>query len=202
MIRIRPHNQRGHFNHGWLDTRHTFSFGAYHDPAHMGFRALRVINEDTVLPDQGFGTHGHANMEILTYVLEGSLAHRDSLGTIRTLGPGEVQRMTAGTGLTHSEFNSSLTLPVHFYQIWLLPRSNGLPPSYDQRHFPESKRLNLLRPIATPNATEGALTIAQNVYVYLATLERGRSVAHSLEPGRHAWLQVLRGAVDLNANAL
>lgn len=202
MIRVRPSADRGRFDHGWLDTRHTFSFGAYHDPAHVRFRALRVINEDVIQPAQGFGTHPHADMEILTVVLSGSLAHRDSLGTLRTLGPGEVQRMTAGTGITHSEFNASTSEPVHLYQVWLFPRERGLPPAYDQRGFPEAGRRNRLQPVATPDGAGSSLTIAQDARVFLANVDAGHAVRHALAPGRHAWLQVLRGRVALNGTPL
>ncbi|MDB5351010.1 MAG: Pirin domain protein [Planctomycetota bacterium] len=198
MIRVRKAAERGHFNHGWLDTYHTFSFSRYYDRNHMGFRALRVINEDRVQPGQGFGTHPHEDMEIITYVLEGGLAHRDSLGTGSTIRPGELQTMTAGTGLTHSEFNPSPTEPVHLYQIWLLPEREGLEPSYDQRVFPEAERTNRLRLVASPDGGEGSLTIHQDARLFLASLESGREVSHRLSPGRHAWLQVLRGDVRLN----
>ena len=195
MIRVRKSSDRGHLNHGWLDTYHTFSFGNYHDPAQMGFRALRVINEDWVAPGRGFGTHGHADMEIVTYVLEGALSHKDSLGTGETLRPGEFQRMTAGTGITHSEFNPSTTEPVHLYQIWLLPEAKGLPPTYEQKTFPDRGHHNELRLVADPTATNGALAIRQDARIYLATLDPGGTVTHPIAPGRHAWLQVLRGSI-------
>ncbi len=198
MIRIRRGPDRGHFNHGWLDTFHTFSFASYYDPRHMGFRALRVINEDRVAPGRGFGTHPHQDMEIVTYVLEGGLAHRDSLGTGSTILPGELQRMTAGTGITHSEFNPSRIEPVHLYQIWLLPEREGLEPSYEQRAFPAAERQNRLRLVATPDGRDGSLTIRQDAGLYLASLDPGEEVRHELSPGRHAWLQVLRGEVRLN----
>ena len=202
MIRVRKASERGHFDHGWLDTYHTFSFARYHDPRHMGFRALRVINEDRVQPGRGFGTHGHEDMEIVTYVLDGALEHRDSLGTGSTIRPGELQRMTAGTGITHSEFNPSLTEPVHLYQIWLLPEREGLEPSYEQKVFPESERRNRLRLVASPDGRDGSLTIRQDARLFLASLDGGREVSHELSPGRHAWLQVLRGGVVLNGLAL
>ena len=172
MIRLRKSAERGHFDHGWLDTRHTFSFSRYHDPRYMGFRALRVVNEDRVQPGQGFGIHGHEDMEIVTYVLSGALAHRDSLGTGSTLRPGELQRMTAGTGITHSEFNPSKTEPVHFYQIWLLPEREGLEPSYEQRAFPEEERHNRLRLVASSDGSDGSLIIRQHARLFLATLAR------------------------------
>src|SRR3954468_6316392 len=202
MIRIRKSADRGHFNHGWLDTYHSFSFGRYYDPRFMGFRSLRVINEDRVVPGQGFGTHPHRDMEIVTYVLDGALAHKDSLGTGSTIRPGELQRMTAGTGITHSEFNPSEAEPVHLYQIWLMPEREGLEPSYEQRAFPEDERRNRLRLVASPDGHDGSLTIRQDARLYLGTLDGGREVSHELMPGRHAWLQVLRGDLTLNGMAL
>jgi redox-sensitive bicupin YhaK (pirin superfamily) len=202
MIQVRRASERGHFDHGWLDTYHTFSFSRYYDPRHMGFRALRVINDDRIAPGRGFGTHGHEDMEIVTYVLDGALAHRDSLGTGSSIRPGELQRMTAGTGITHSEFNPSPTEPVHLYQIWLLPEREGLEPSYEQRAFPEEERRNRLRLVASPDGQGGSLSIRQDARLFLASLEEGQEVAHQLTPGRHAWLQVLRGGVSLNGSAL
>ena len=202
MIRVRKASERGHFDHGWLDTYHTFSFSRYYDPRHLSFRALRVINEDRVQPGRGFGTHGHEDMEIVTYVLTGALAHKDSLGTGSAIRPGELQRMTAGTGISHSEFNPSQTEPVHLYQIWLLPEREGLAPSYDQKAFSEEERHNRLRLVASPEGSDGSLTIRQDARLYLATLDGGRGVAHELAPGRHAWLQVLRGNVSLNGQAI
>ena len=202
MIRLRKSAERGHFDHGWLDTRHTFSFSRYHDPRYMGFRALRVVNEDRVQPGQGFGIHGHEDMEIVTYVLSGALAHRDSLGTGSTLRPGELQRMTAGTGITHSEFNPSKTEPVHFYQIWLLPEREGLEPSYEQRAFPEEERHNRLRLVASSDGSDGSLIIRQDARLFLATLDGGREVLHEVPSVRHAWVQVLRGGVSLNGLTL
>jgi redox-sensitive bicupin YhaK (pirin superfamily) len=202
MITVRPASERGHGRHGWLDTHHTFSFNDYYDPAHMGFRVLRVINEDRVAASKGFGTHGHQDMEILSYVLEGSLAHKDSLGNGSVLRPGEFQCMTAGTGIRHSEFNPSDSEPAHFYQIWLLPNQPGLTPSYDQRAFPEQERRGRFRLVASPNGRENSLTIQQDAEVFLATLNQGERVAHALAPGRHAWLQVLRGACQVNEHAV
>jgi quercetin 2,3-dioxygenase len=202
MIRVRKASERGHFDHGWLDTYHTFSFSRYYDPRQMGFRALRVINEDRVRPGRGFGTHPHQDMEIVTLVLSGALAHRDSLGTGSTIRPGELQRMTAGTGITHSEFNPSETEPVHLYQIWLQPEREGLEPSYEQKAFPEEQRRGRLRLVASRDGRDGSLTIHQDADLSLATLEAGEQVAHELAPGRHAWLQVLRGTVALNGNPL
>lgn len=201
-IRVRPANQRGHARYDWLDTWHTFSFDTYHDPAQMGFRVLRVINEDRVQPGAGFGMHGHRDMEIITYVLEGALEHRDSLGTGSILRPGEFQRMSAGTGIRHSEFNPSATEPVHLYQIWLLPARRGLTPSYEQKAFAEEERRSRLRLVASPDAEQGSLRIQQDARVYLSLLDGNEEVRHELGPGRHAWLQVLRGAVELNGVAL
>src|SRR3954469_3116803 len=198
MIRVRKASERGHFDHGWLDTYHTFSFSRYYDLRHMGYRALRVINEDRVAPGRGFGMHPHEDMEIVTYVLDGALSHRDSLGTGSTIRPGELQRMTAGTGITHSEYNPSDSEPVHLYQIWLLPEREGLEPSYEQRAFPEEERHNRLRLVASPGGEDGSLTIRQDARLLLGTLDEGREVSHGLTPGRHAWLQVLRGDVTLN----
>jgi redox-sensitive bicupin YhaK (pirin superfamily) len=202
MIRVRKSSERGHFDHGWLDTYHTFSFSRYYDPRHMGFRALRVINEDRVQPAQGFGTHPHEDMEIVTYVLSGALGHKDSLGTGSAIRPGELQRMTAGTGITHSEFNPSQTEPVHLYQIWLLPEREGLEPSYEQRAFPEKERHNRLHLVASPDGRDGSLTIRQDARLYLATLDKGHEVSKDIPAGRHAWLQVLRGNVSLNGQAI
>ena len=198
MLQKRPANERGGGDHGWLNTRHTFSFNDYYDPDYMGFRVLRVINEDRVQPGQGFGTHGHRDMEIISYVLEGALAHKDSLGTGSVLRPGEFQHMTAGTGIRHSEFNPSETELVHFYQIWLIPERQGLPPSYDQRAFPEDERRDRLRVVASPDGRDGSLTIRQDAQVFLASLGENQEVRHELERGRYAWLQVLRGALQLN----
>jgi quercetin 2,3-dioxygenase len=198
MITIRPASERGRGEYGWLDTRHTFSFNEYHDERHMGFRALRVMNEDWIAPGKGFGTHGHRDMEIVTYVLEGALAHKDSLGNGSVLRPGEFQRMTAGTGIEHSEFNPSDSEPVHLYQIWLFPERRGLVPSYDQRAFPLAERQGKLRLVASPDGRDGSLSIYQDAEVYLTTLDAGDQVTHSLAAGRHAWIQVLRGGVRLN----
>lgn len=202
QIQVRRAAERGHANHGWLDTWHTFSFDTYYDPAHMGFRALRVINEDRVEPGTGFRMHGHRDMEIITYILEGALEHRDSLGTGSVLRPGEFQRMSAGTGIRHSEFNPSATDPVHLYQIWLLPDRQGLPPSCEQKTFPELERRGRLRLVASPMAQDDSLLIHQDAHVYLSTLAANQEVTHQLQPGRHAWLQVLRGGVELNGLVL
>jgi quercetin 2,3-dioxygenase len=202
MITLRPADERGHADHGWLDTYHTFSFSSYRDPRHMHFRALRVMNEDVVAPGQGFGTHPHDNMEIVTYVLSGALEHRDSMGNGEVLRPGEFQRMSAGTGITHSEFNPSASEPVHLYQIWLFPEQKGIEPSYEQKRFDEAERHNRLRLVASPDAADASLTIHADARVYLASLDAGQEVTQQLAAGRHAWLQVLRGAVTLNGQPL
>lgn len=202
MITIRRSDQRGHAQHGWLDSRHTFSFADYRDPEHMGFRALRVINEDRVQPAAGFGAHPHRDMEILSYVLEGGLAHKDSLGTGSLIRPGDVQRMSAGTGVTHSEFNASSTEPVHFLQIWLLPERQGIPPSYEQKHFDADAKQGRLQLVASRDARQGSLTVHQDVAVYDGLLEAGERAEVSLGKGRHAWVQVTRGSVKLNGQTL
>ena len=202
MIRIRRSGERGRAEHGWLSSRHTFSFADHYDPEQMGFRDLRVINEDRVQPGKGFGTHAHRDMEILTWVLAGALEHRDSLGNGSTIRPGDAQRMSAGTGVTHSEYNPSPGEPVHFLQIWILPAQPGIPPSYEQKHFPEAERRNALRLLASPDARDGSVRIHQDAAVHAALLDPGNSVRHGLGPGRHAWVQVARGAVDVAGSAL
>ena len=202
MIKPRPAQERGHFNFGWLDTYHTFSFGDYHDPEHMGFRSLRVINEDRVAPGMGFGTHPHRDMEILTVVLEGALAHKDSMGNGSTIRPGQVQRMSAGTGVTHSEYNASKTEPVHLLQIWVQPERRGVTPSYEERTFPEAERRGQWRLVAAQDGREGAARWGQDADLYVTRLAPGDRVAHRLKPGRHAWAQVARGAITLNGQAL
>jgi redox-sensitive bicupin YhaK (pirin superfamily) len=203
MITLRRSAERGHFDHGWLDTRHTFSFAGYQDAAHMGFRDLRVINEDVVQPDRGFGTHPHRDMEIVTYVLEGALEHRDSMGNTGVIGAGEVQRMTAGTGITHSEYNHSGTEPVHLMQIWIIPAETGLTPSYEQRTLldpgaGDGSAATRLQLVASPDAGDGSLLIHQDVRLYAVTLDAGSRTQISLRPGRRAWLQVTRGELTLN----
>jgi hypothetical protein len=202
MITIRKADERGRFDHGWLDTRHTFSFASYHDPAHMGFRALRVINEDRVIAGEGFGTHGHQDMEIISYVLSGALAHKDSTGGQGVLRPGEVQGMSAGTGVRHSEYNGSKDHVVHFLQIWIVPDRAGHRPSYDQKLFPDAEKKGRLRLVASPDAADGSLAIHQDVRVYATILGDGEEVRHALAPGRHAWVQVARGELTLNGKAL
>jgi quercetin 2,3-dioxygenase len=202
MIAVRKSEARGHANHGWLDSYHTFSFANYYDRNYMNFRSLRVINEDVVNPGKGFGTHGHSDMEIITYVLEGALEHKDSLGTGAVIKPGEVQRMSAGTGIQHSEFNPSQTDPVHLLQIWLLPDTNGLSPSYEQRDFPLAERHGKLRLVAARDTRDGAVKVHQDVDLYAAVLDKNSQVSHVLQPNRHAWIQVARGAVLLNGLTL
>lgn len=202
MIRVRNASDRGHADHGWLNSHHTFSFAGYHDPEHERFRSLRVMNEDRVAPGQGFGTHPHRDMEIVSYVLDGALEHKDSMGNGEVLRPGEFQRISAGTGVLHSEFNPSSTEPVHFYQIWLLPDRKGLEPGYEQKRFDEAERTNRLRLVASPDGAEGSLTIHQDARVFLATIEPGAEVSHRLASGRHAWLQILRGTVDFAGQPL
>ena len=200
MITVRKSQDRGIGRHGWLTTRHTFSFANYYDPAHMGFRSLRVINEDTVAPGKGFGAHRHDNMEIVSIVMEGELAHKDSTGGEGVLRRGEVQRMSAGTGVVHSEFNASQSEPVHFFQIWILPAVEDIAPGYEQKLFPDER--GKLRLLVAPNGEDGALNIHQDAKVFAATLDGGQRVEHSLAPGRGAWLQVARGSVDVNGTAL
>ncbi|HEX7927049.1 MAG TPA: pirin family protein [bacterium] len=202
MLYVRKSNERGHFNHGWLDTYHTFSFADYYDPRFMGFRHLRVINEDTVDPGQGFGTHPHRDMEIITYVTQGALEHKDSMGTGSVIRPGDVQRMTAGTGVTHSEFNASETEPVKLLQIWIMPEKRNLQPSYEQKSIPIDQANGSLRLVASPDGRDGSVTVHQNVSLYAAKLPAGGKAEHALGPERHAWLQVVRGGVTANGETL
>ena len=202
MIKIRRSAERGHFDHGWLDTSHTFSFGEYHDPRFMGFRALRVLNEDRVRPGKGFGTHGHRDMEIISYVLEGALAHEDSLGNGSVIVPGDVQYMSAGTGVRHSEFNGSATEPVHFVQIWIMPDAEGLPPRYDQKRFDAPQKTNRLRLVASSSGADGSIVIRQDANLYASVLEPKAAVSLELPQGRHLWVQTLRGELDVNGNRL
>jgi len=201
MITIRKAEDRGHFDHGWLDTYHTFSFADYYDPDFMGFRALRVINDDRVAPGRGFGTHGHRDMEIVTYVIEGALAHRDSMGTGSIIHPGEVQRMSAGTGVMHSEMNASLEEPVRLLQIWILPERRGITPGYEQKEFGEDERREKLRLVASRDGSEGAVTIHQDVKLYASLLDGG-NVRHDFAENRYGWLQVARGNADINGQKL
>jgi redox-sensitive bicupin YhaK (pirin superfamily) len=202
MITLRPAEARGHFDFGWLDTHHTFSFGDYFEPAHDSFRSLRVLNEDRVQAGKGFGTHGHRDMEILTWVLSGALEHQDSLGTHGIIRPGEAQVMSAGTGIRHSEFNASTTEPVHFLQIWIRPEQQGLAPRYDQVAFPEAELRNQLHLIASPDGAEGSVRLFQDTKVLAARLEVGREVQAAILPGRAGFLQVARGSLTLNGQAM
>ena len=202
MITIRKSEDRGHFDLGWLDTYHTFSFDKYYDPNHMGFRTLRVINEDRVQPGRGFPTHSHRDMEIVTYILEGALQHQDSMGNGSIIRPGDVQRMTAGTGVAHSESNPSQTDAVHLLQIWILPNERGLKPDYEQKAFSQENRRAILRLIASEDARDGSVRIHQDVNVYASLLEIGQEVVHQLAPNRHAWIQVARGAIAVNGEKL
>ena len=202
MITIRKAGERGHFDHGWLDTSHTFSFADYHDPAQMGWSDLRVVNEDRVQAGEGFGKHGHRDMEILSWVLDGELAHRDSTGGGGVLRPGEVQRMSAGTGVTHSEFNGSKERPVHFLQVWIVPDRAGHAPSYEQRAVPEAARRGRLALIASPDGAQGSTTIHQDARVYATLLSKGQEVTLPLASGRKGWVQVARGEVEVNGRRL
>lgn len=202
MITIRPSSDRGLANFGWLDSRHTFSFGNYYDPAHMGFGTLRVINEDKVTPGQGFSTHGHRDMEIISYVLKGELAHKDNIGNGSVIRPGDVQRMSAGTGILHSEYNASDTDPVHFLQIWVLPESKGIDPSYEQTYFAPADKQGQLRLVGSRDGREGSVTIHQDLNLYATMLTAQQAVTHALEAGRGVWVHVAKGAVNLNGHDL
>jgi redox-sensitive bicupin YhaK (pirin superfamily) len=202
MITVRPAQERGHAEHGWLDSRHTFSFAEYYDPKHMGFRALRVINEDRVQGGQGFGTHPHRDMEIISYVLEGALQHKDSMGTGSVIRPGDVQRMSAGRGVTHSEFNASRTDLVHFLQIWLVPAKAGIDPSYEQKTYSDAEKRGRLRVVASPDGREGSVTIHTDATLYAGLFGEGESASLALARGRHAWVHVARGQVRVNGSEL
>lgn len=202
MIQVRKSAERGHFDFGWLDTHHTFSFGDYHDPRAMGFSALRVINEDTVAGGHGFPTHPHRDMEIITYILEGALEHKDSLGTGSVIRPGDVQRMSAGTGIRHSEANPLKDQATKLLQIWIFPKENGLKPSYEQTAFSREEREGKLRLVGSQDGRDGSVTIHQDVDLYASLLKAGESVSLSLKPERLAWLQVARGQVSLNGQSL
>jgi redox-sensitive bicupin YhaK (pirin superfamily) len=202
MIVRRPANGRGRTQIGWLDSWHSFSFGDYYDPAHVDFRSLRVLNDDRVAAGQGFGMHPHRDMEIITYMLSGALEHKDSLGTGSVIRPGEVQRMSAGTGIRHSEFNPSPTEPAHLLQIWFTPERRGLEPGYEQKAFPEGERRNRWRLVASRDGRDGSVTIHQDAAMYVTSLDAGKTATHELARGRHGWLQVARGAVTLNGEPL
>lgn len=202
MITLRQGTQRGHADHGWLNSYHSFSFADYYDPKHMGFSVLRVINEDRVAPGQGFGTHPHRDMEIVSIVLSGELEHQDSMGNKTRILPGEVQRMSAGTGVAHSEYNPQPALPVHFLQIWIMPEKQGLKPSYAQKAFPEAERRGVLRRVVSPDGRDGSVTIHQDASLFMSLLSPGDTVTHTLENGRKAYLQVLKGKVLLDGQPL
>ncbi len=202
MITLRKSKERGHANHGWLEAYHTFSFANYYDPRFEGFRDLLVINEDRVQPGQGFGKHGHKDMEIITYIIDGELEHKDSMGTGSVIRPGDVQRMSAGSGVQHSEFNHSKENLVHLLQIWIAPEKKGIKPSYEEKKFAAEEKKNRLRLLVSPGGEEGSLHINQNARLYTTHLDSGKEVSHSLALGRHAWLQVVRGSVDMNGTPL
>ena len=202
MLKLRKANERGHADHGWLDSHHTFSFADYYDPANLGFRALRVINDDTVAPDRGFGSHPHRDMEIVSYVLEGALAHKDSMGTGSTIVPGDVQRMSAGTGVVHSEFNASKTEPVHFLQIWLVPTERGSKPGYEQKHFSEADKAGKLRVVASPDGRDGSVTVHTDATLYAGIFDKGQRGQQPLAAGRHAWVHLARGKALVNGQEL
>jgi redox-sensitive bicupin YhaK (pirin superfamily) len=202
MITLRRSRERGHANHGWLEAYHSFSFAGYYDPKHTGFRDLLVINEDRVQPGQGFGRHPHENMEIITYVLEGELAHKDSMGNGSVIHAGEVQRMSAGTGILHSEFNHSKDKLVHLLQIWITPKKEGIAPSYEERRFTDDEKRNRLKLVVSPDGAGGSLRMNQDASLYATVLDEGKEVSHALAPGRHSWVQVTRGEVELNGKAM
>lgn len=202
MLSIRRSNERGHANHGWLDTYHTFSFNTYYDPKFMGFRALRVINEDRIAGGQGFGAHPHDNMEIVTWVLEGALAHKDSLGSGGVIRPGELQHMSAGTGIRHSEFNASQTDPAHLLQIWVMPSREGIPPSYGQKTFPIAEEPDRLHLLASPDGRDGSLKWVTDADLFAARLSAGATASHAFNTRKYGWLQVARGAATVNGQAL
>jgi len=202
MLQVRRSEERGHANHGWLNTYHTFSFADYYDPKFMGFRSLRVINEDRVAPGQGFGTHGHRDMEILTYVVNGRIAHRDSMGHEEVLGPNEVQRMSAGTGIRHSEYNPSATEPLHFFQIWIEPATRGTEPGYEQLRFDPEEKKDKLKRLAGPDGGDGVARINQDAQMFVAELSKGTEIPYSLDSKRAAWVHVVRGEVSVNGVAL
>lgn len=202
LIKVRYSKERGHANHGWLDTYHTFSFADYYDPRHVGFRSLRVINEDRVSPGRGFGTHSHKDMEILSYVVSGALKHRDSMGHESIIGVGKVQKITAGSGISHSEFNASTSESVHFLQIWIEPKTKGLAPSYQELTLPDLAGAGTLRLIGSPESSDKVVFFNQDVLVYKGELQAGQSVSYSLRPSRGVWVQVIRGRIEINGAIL
>ena len=202
MITIRPRDERGVGNFGWLDSRHSFSFGSYYDPQQMGFASLRVINEDRIIPAKGFATHGHQDMEIISYVLSGELEHRDSMGNGSVIRPGDVQRMSAGTGIRHSEFNASATDPVHFLQIWIMPEQKGLEPSYEEKHYPPEAKRGQLKLVGSRDGRDNSVKIHQDVNLYITSLSKGDRLSHQLQDNRVVWLQVAKGSILLNDRLL
>jgi len=200
MITLRPASERGHANHGWLDSHHSFSFADYYDPKHMGFRGLRVINEDRVSPAKGFGTHGHRDMEIISYVIDGGLEHKDSMGTGSVIRPGDVQRMSAGTGVTHSELNASKSEPVHFLQIWIIPAKQGIKPGYEQKTFSKEEKKGKLRLVASSDGRDSSVTIHADATMYAGLFDNGESATLEIAKGRGAWVQVVRGKIRLNGD--
>jgi redox-sensitive bicupin YhaK (pirin superfamily) len=202
MLAVRKSNDRGHANHGWLDSKFSFSFADYHHPDHMGFRALRVINEDVIQGGGGFGTHGHREMEIVTYVLDGGIAHKDSLGSGGVIVPGELQHMSAGTGIRHSEYNASATTPAHMLQIWLVPSKSGVTPTYSQQSFPITAEHNLLHLLASPDGRNGSLTWVTNADLYAAQLDAGTKIEHAFSTYKHGWMQIARGSATVNGEPL
>lgn len=202
MLEVRKSQERGHANHGWLESYHSFSFAGYHDPKYMGFRALRVINEDRVEPGRGFDAHSHRDMEILSFVIEGTLEHKDNMGNGSVIRPGELQLMRAGTGVTHSEYNHSDTESVHFLQIWIIPDAEGLEPAYDQKAFPKEERSGKLRLIASPDGTAGSVQVQQDVSLYSVILAGGDALTQKLSEGRYAWIQVIGGELSVNGHAV
>jgi len=202
MLTIRPAGERGHAQHGWLDSHHTFSFADYHDEAHMGFRALRVINEDRVAPAQGFGTHPHRDMEIISYVLAGGIEHKDSMGTGSVIRASDVQRMSAGTGVRHSEYNASKSEPVHFLQIWIMPAERGITPSYEQKAFTADEKRGRLRVVASPDGRDGSVTVHSDALLHAGLFDKGESAELPLREGRHAWVHVARGKVRIDGKEL
>ena len=202
MITIRPAQERGNANFGWLDSKHTFSFGSYYDPSQMGFSSLRVINEDKVQPGKGFGTHSHRDMEIISYVLQGELEHKDSIGNGSVIRPGDVQRMSAGTGIAHSEFNASTTDPVHFLQIWIMPEKAGIEPSYEQKNFPLEEKQGKLKLVASADGRDDSVTIHQDANLYVAVLNQGDRITYNTNNNRSLWIQIARGSAEINGQAL
>lgn len=202
MIAVRKAGDRGHANHGWLDSHHTFSFANYYDPSEMGFGTLRVINEDRVAPGMGFGTHPHRDMEIISYVLDGALEHRDSMGTGSVIKPGDVQRMSAGTGVTHSEYNHSPADLVHFLQIWIEPKERGIAPSYEQKNFSVEDKTGRLRLVASPDGRDGSVKIHQDAWMYAGLLNEGDAIEHAVDPSHRAYVHVARGEVEVNGRKL